>query len=305
MRKFQLFIVLITVLLSMECYGQQDPEYTQYMYNMNVLNPAYAGSRGTLSINILGRAQWVNINGAPRTYSLSVHAPVGENLGIGVSVIADEIGPVKEQNIYADFSYTINTSSEGKLAFGFKGGITLHNLDALSLMAIDPNDPFNLDLQNKTFPNFGAGIFYYTERFYVSLSVPNILEQRHLEKDNGVYKAAEKAHYFLTGGYVFDVSENWKFKPSVMVRAQPETPLSVDISANFLFNHIVELGASYRLDDSISGLVNFSITDNFRIGYAYDYTTSNLGDFNDGSHEVFLLWDLDFSRDNVDSPRFF
>jgi len=305
MRKFKLFIVLITVLFSMDCYSQQDPEYTQYMYNMNVLNPAYAGSKGTLSINLLGRAQWVNIKGAPRTYSLSVHAPVRENIGIGLSVIADEIGPVKEQNIYADFSYTVNTSTVGKLAFGFKGGITLHNLDALSLMAIDPNDPFNLDLNNKTFPNFGAGIFYYTDRFYVSLSVPNILEQRHFEKDNGVYKAAEKAHYFLTGGYVFDISENWKFKPSTMVRAQPETPLSVDISANFLFNNIVELGASYRLDDSISGLVNFSITNNFRIGYAYDYTTSNLGDFNDGSHEVFLLWDLDFSRDNVDSPRFF
>lgn len=305
MKKFKLILMLIIVFISIDSFSQQDPEYTQYMYNMNVLNPAYAGSKGTLSLGLLGRVQWVNIDGAPKTLTLSAHAPIDKNVGLGISIIADKIGPVKEQNVYADFSYTIKTSEEGKLAFGLKGGFTFHNLDALSLTTIDPDDPSSLDLINKTFPNFGAGAFYYTDNYYVGLSLPNILESKHFEKDNGVYKASEKAHYFLTGGYVFKLSENVKFKPSTMAKIAAGTPLSIDLSANFLINERVELGVSYRLDDSISGLVNFSVTNDFKIGYAYDYTTSNLGDFNSGSHEVFLLWDLDLSRDNVVSPRFF
>ena len=305
MKQFNLFLALSALLLSLNIYGQQDPQYTQYMYNMNVLNPAYAGSKGTLSIGALGRVQWANMDGAPKTFTLSANAAVGKRVGLGLSVIADEIGPVKEQNVYADFSYTINTSQEGRLAFGLKGGFTFHNLNVLALAPIDPSEPALLDLQNSVIPNFGAGLFYYTNKFYAGLSVPNILQVRHFEKGNGVFEASEKTHYFITSGYVFDLNENTKLKPSIMAKAAPGAPLSVDLSANVLFNKRLELGMSYRLDDSISGLVNFGVTKDFRIGYAYDFTTSNLGNFNSGSHEVFLLWDLDFSRDNVVSPRFF
>ncbi len=305
MKKITLFLALMTLLLSINSYAQQDPQYTQYMYNMNVLNPAYAGSKGTLSIGVLGRTQWVNIDGAPKTFTLSAHAPFGEKVGLGLSAIVDKIGPVKEQNLFADFSYTIKTSEVGKLAFGLKAGFTFHNLDEFSLTTIDPNDPSVLDFDNRTFPNFGAGAFYYTNKFYVGLSLPNILETKHFEKENGLTKASEKMHYFLTSGYVFDLSESLKFKPSVMAKAAPGAPLSIDLSANFLLSEKLELGTSYRFDDSISGLVSFLVTDDFRLGYAYDYTTSNLGDLNSGSHEVFLLWDIDLSRDKVISPRFF
>jgi len=305
MKRIKLFLVLSLVLLSINFYGQQDPQYTQYMYNMNVLNPAYAGSKQTLSIGVLGRTQWTGIDGAPKTLTFSAHAPVGEKLGLGISVIADKIGPLKEQNLFADFSYTINTSEEGKLAFGLKAGFTFHNLDALALTSIDPNDPTHLDFDNRVLPNFGAGAFYYTNKFYVGLSLPNVLETKHFEKSNSVTSASEKMHYFLTGGYVFDASENLKFKPSVMLKAAPGVPLSVDVSTNFLINERFELGASYRLDDSIGGLASFLVTDDLRIGYAYDYTTTNLGDLNSGSHEVFFSWDVDLSRDNVISPRFF
>ena len=305
MKKFTLFLALITLLLSINSYAQQDPQYTQYMYNMNVLNPAYAGSKGTLSIGLLGRTQWVGIDGAPKTFTLSAHAPFGEKVGLGLSAIVDKIGPVKEQNVFADFSYTIKTSEEGKLAFGIKTGFTFHNLNEASLIAIDPNDPSVLDFDNRTLFNFGAGAFYYTDKFYVGFSLPNVLETKHFERNHGVTKASEKAHYFLTSGYVFDASENLKFKPSVMVKAAGGAPLSIDLSANFLLNEKFEFGASYRLDDSISGLVSFLVTQDFRLGYAYDYTTSNLGDFNSGSHEVVLLWDVDLSRDKVISPRFF
>ena len=302
-------IVLLLSLISITGYSQQDPQYTQYMYNMNVVNPAYAGSRGTLSIGLLGRTQWVGIDGAPKTATLSVHAPVGKNLGAGLSFIADEYGPVQEQNIYADISYTVSTSEEGRLAFGLKGGISLFNVDLLSAVlpqTLPGQDPLFNDNVNETFPNFGAGVYYYNERFYAGLSVPNILETKHLEKGNGtITRAAEETHYFLTAGYVFYLSDNLKFKPSTMLKGVQGSPLSVDISANFLMNDRLELGLNYRLDDSVGALVNFGVTPSFRIGFAYDYTTTNLGNFNDGTYEAFLLWDIDFSKKNLKSPRFF
>ena len=282
-------------------YGQQDPQYTQYMYNQNVLNPAYAGSKGVMSIGMLGRTQWVGVEGAPQTLTLSIHSPVGRNVGLGFSVIHDEIGPAIEDNLYADFSYTIHTSEEGNLAFGLKAGFTFLNVRSLDGQLADPslNEPVN-----KATPNFGAGVFYYKQKFYVGLSIPNFLETRHLESDNGIVStASEKMHYFLTSGYVFDVSEDVKLKPSAMVKAVIGAPVSVDLSVNALINEKFELGLSYRFDDSVSAILGLNISDDMRIGYAYDYTTSNFGQFNSGSHEIMLLFD--FNRKKIKSPRFF
>jgi len=309
MRISSLVLLLVISLVSIDGYSQQDPQYTQYMYNMNIVNPAYAGSRGTLSIGLLGRTQWVGIDGAPKTATIAVHAPLGKNLGGGFSAILDEHGPVKEQNIFADISYTVTTSEEGRLAFGLKGGVTFFDVGLLSLtlpQTAPGVDPLFDDNVNESFINFGAGVYYYTDKFYIGLSAPNLLETKHLEKDNGtITKASEKMHYFGTLGYVFDLSETLKFKPSVMAKAVSGSPLSIDASANFLFNDRLELGASYRFGDSVSGLINFGVTRDLRIGYAYDYTTTNLGDYNDGTHEVFLQWDIDFSKKNLKSPRFF
>ncbi|HBK71319.1 MAG TPA: hypothetical protein DDZ39_06640 [Flavobacteriaceae bacterium] len=306
MEKLNKIILFFVIVVSLDSYAQQDPQYTQYMYNMNVVNPAYAGSRNTLSIGVLGRTQWVNIDGAPKTLTLAAHAPIGEKVGLGLSIIADKIGPVQEQNIYADFSYTIPVSETAKLAFGLKAGVTLHSLDFGALNPLDPNDNAYIDFDNNTLPNFGAGVFYYTDKYYLGLSVPNILKSKYFEKNNGLLtEASDKAHYFLTTGYVFDMSQTLKFKPSIMVKAAPGSPVSLDLSANFLINQKLELGVSHRLDDSVSGLIGFAVSKNLRIGYAYDYTLSNLGDFNSGSHEAFLQWDIDLSRDKVISPRFF
>lgn len=306
MEKLNKIILFFVIVVSLDSYAQQDPQYTQYMYNMNVVNPAYAGSRNTLSIGVLGRTQWVNIDGAPKTLTLAAHAPIGEKVGLGLSIIADKIGPVQEQNIYADFSYTIPVSETAKLAFGLKAGVTLHSLDFGALNPLDPNDNAYIDFDNNTLPNFGVGVFYYTDKYYLGLSVPNILKSKYFEKNNGLLtEASDKAHYFLTTGYVFDMSQTLKFKPSIMVKAAPGSPVSLDLSANFLINQKLELGVSHRLDDSVSGLIGFAVSKNLRIGYAYDYTLSNLGDFNSGSHEAFLQWDIDLSRDKVISPRFF
>lgn len=281
-------------------FGQQDAQYTQYMYNMNVLNPAYAGSKGITSIGLLGRTQWVGVEGAPRTVTLAMHSPVGKAVGLGLSIIHDEIGPIKEDNIYVDFSYTIFTSDEGRLAFGLKAGVTF--LDVREFITVDP-DPLNIPI-HQTSPNFGAGVYYYTNKFYLGLSAPNFIETKHLEKEGGIVStASEKMHYFLTSGYVFEIADNLKLKPSTMIKATAGAPISVDLSLNLLVDERVELGLSHRFDDSISALIGFQVNDDFRIGYAYDYTTTKFGDFNSGSHEIMLLFD--FNRKNIKSPRFF
>lgn len=301
MSKIKVLLVLIALIFVGTVYGQQDPQYTQYMYNMNVINPAYAGSRGVPAIGLLGRTQWVGIEGAPRTATLSVDAPVGNAVGLGLSVIYDEIGPAKESNIFGDFSYSIFTGEESVLSFGLKVGVSF--LDVGYLNTNDP-DPLNIPIHQVS-PNFGAGIYYHTDNFYVGFSAPNFLETRHLESGNGyVSTASEKMHYFLTGGYVFELKgEDLLLKPSTMIKAASGAPISVDLSANLLVNQMFEVGLSYRFDDSISGMVGFQVNSDFRLGYAYDYTTSNLGEFNSGSHEIILLFE--FNRKNLKSPRFF
>lgn len=306
MKKITLSILFFSLVFILNGNAQQDPQYTQYMYNMNVMNPAYAGSKETLSIGLLGRKQWISLNGAPTTFTGAIHAPISKSLGAGFSVIADELGPVKEQNIYADLSYTIQTSEFGKLAFGLKGGVTLQQIGLFSLAVVDPTDDSFSDNVNTTDPNIGAGAFYYTDKFYVGFSAPNILATKRADISNNKIKGVSNSvHYFLTSGYVFDLNDNLKFKPSFMVKATSGAPVSVDLSTNFLFNERFEIGASYRVEDSVSGLVNFTITKGFRLGFAYDYTLSNLGDFNKGSIEGILLWDIVSSEKKIRSPRFF
>lgn len=309
MKKITIFLAFGFLLFFTESKAQQDPQYTQYMYNMNVVNPAYAGSRGTLSLGLLGRTQWTSIDGAPKTFTFNVHAPVGRKVGVGISVIADELGPAKEQNIYGDFSYTLQTSDVGRLAFGLKAGVTLLDVNLLGVVLPETSnagDPVFNENINETFPNLGAGVFYYTEKFYVGFSVPNILKSEHMDKSTINTKASEEVHYFLTGGYVFDLSSTLKFKPSVMFKGVTGAPVSIDINANFLLYDRFELGGSYRIDDSVSILANFGVTPDFRIGYAYDYTISDFSNsLTGGSHEIILLYDIDFSKKNIKSPRFF
>lgn len=301
MSKIRILIGLVLIIWSQTLFAQQDPQYSQYTYNMNVINPAYAGSKGVLSAGIMGRSQWVGIEGAPRTLTLGLHSPVGKNVGLGFSVIADRIGPVSETNVYADFSYTLKTSEESRLALGIKGGFT--SLQVANLFGIDSNDPLNVPI-DRTSPNFGVGAYYYTERFYVGLSAPNLLKTRYLEKTGGIVStASEIVHIFLSSGYVFQIDDDLKFKPSTMIRANNASPISMDISGNLLWQDKVEFGLSYRFNNSLSAILAFMFNDNMRIGYAYDLNISNFGAFSAGSHELMLL--IDFNRTKLESPRFF
>lgn len=306
MKRVSKIISVLSLLFVSVVYSQQDPQYTQYMYNMHIVNPAYAGSAGTLNIGLLHRTQWVGLDGAPKTTVATINAPIKKNLGIGLSVFSDKIGPVSEQNLFADISYTIETSDYGKLAFGVKGGFTFldASLSTLDLGDIIADDVFREDI-NDTYANFGAGAFYYTSNFYVGLSMPNMLNQYHLKKKSGIISSAsEKMHYFLTSGYVFELNDKLKLKPSVLIKGVGGAPLSIDFSGNVLINDKLEFGLSWRFDDSVSALMNIEVAPLIRVGYAYDYTTTNLGDFNSGTHEIILLMTISNSRNGL-SPRFF
>ncbi len=295
--------IIIVFLLALQLSAQQDPQYTQYMYNMNVINPAYAGSRENLSFGLLYRTQWVGIDDAPKTGTFFGHAPVGKNVGLGLSFISDQIGPVKENNVYADFSYTLPLEGEHKLAFGLKAGATFHDIGLAGLNQLEPRDPL-LKNVNTTTPNIGAGAFYYSNNYYLALSVPNILNSVHLDED-GTKFGSETSHYFVTGGYVFQLSDNAKLKPSFLVKSAFDAPTSFDVNINALFYEKFEIGASYRVEDSFSGLVNFAVTPSIRIGYAYDSITSDIKKYAPSSHEFMLLFDLNFSKKVSRSPRYF
>ena len=306
MKKLYL-VALVVFSITMDLQAQQDPHYTQYMYNMNVINPAYAGSKENLSIGMLYRKQWVEIEDAPTTATFSGHAPVGKNVGLGLSVISDKIGPVEENNIYGDFSYTLQLGGEHKLAFGLKAGLTLHQVGLftdINHTLPDQNDPAFAENTSNSYFNLGSGLFYYTNKYYLALSVPNMMKSKHLDF-NGREFGSEVSHYFITGGYVFDVSENIKFKPFFMMKSAFNAPTSLDLSTNFLFNQKFEAGITYRLEDSFGAMINYVISPNVKLGYAYDHIVSDLNVTTPSSHEIVLLFDLNFPRKVSSSPRFF
>jgi type IX secretion system PorP/SprF family membrane protein len=300
----KLYIILV-FLFALQMQAQQDPQYTQYMYNMNVINPAYAGSYDGVAIGLLYRSQWVGLDGSPNTATFDISSPVGKRVGVGLSFINDEIGPVIENNLYADFSYTLPLGGENKLAFGIKAGATFHDIGLVDLEATDPNDPLLKDNINQATPNVGAGVYLYQpNKYYVSLSMPNMLKSVHLN-ENGYKIGSETLHVFAAAGYVFSLSDNVKLKPSTMVRMAVDAPVSFDVNANVFMYDLVEVGVGYRLEDSFSAMVNFLITPNLRIGYAYDMIVSDLDVATNASHEIFINFDIPLLKKVSRSPRYF
>jgi type IX secretion system PorP/SprF family membrane protein len=303
------FLTLFCITTYFDVSAQQDPHYTQYMYNMSVINPAYAGSKENLTGGLLYRKQWVNIEGAPSTGTLFANMPVGKNVGAGISVISDKLGPVEENNLYGDFSYTLKLGGEHKLAFGLKAGATFHKIDFMTIYPTLPDvgdDAFAKGTTNpkRTLFNFGSGLFYYTNKYYIAFSMPNMLKTAYLDYDGRSY-GSEVMHYFLTGGYVFDLSPTVKFKPFAMIKSSFNSPTSIDLSTNFLFNEKFEAGVTYRNQDSFGAMVNYAITPNLKLGYAYDHIMSDLKIATQSSHEVILLFDLNFPKKVSRSPRYF
>lgn len=311
MKKILVFI-LFFVLFNSLSVAQQDAQYTQYMYNTISVNPGYAGSRDVLSLTGLYRTQWVGLDGTPKTMTFSGHSPLkNDKLGIGVSIVRDQIWIQDETYIDIDFSYTINTSSNGQLAFGLKAGAHLLNIDFLKANPKDTSDDdFDLsqNVDNRFSPNVGFGLYYHTDKFYIGYSAPTLLRTKYYKNQDVAsisYLSKDNINHYLIAGYVFDMSASLKFKPAVLFKAVQGAPLQADLSGNFLLNDKFTLGLAYRWDAALSGLAGFQISDGLMIGYAYDWETTELNNYNNGSHEIFLRFEFKSSKDGIISPRFF
>jgi type IX secretion system PorP/SprF family membrane protein len=295
------FVLMFTAIVS---FAQQDAQFTQYMYNTININPAYAGSRGALSVFALHRTQWVGLDGAPVTNAVSINTPFYESrLGLGVSIINDKIGPIQENTISADLSYTIPTSETVKLSFGMKATANLFDLDVSRLNPVD-DDPSLRDYNNKFSPNIGAGVYLHSDKAYVGLSVPNFLEtNRYDANDVRIFK--EKVNYYLIAGYIFDFSSYIKFKPALLTKMVKGAPLQVDVSGNFMFDDKLVVGIAYRWSAAVSAMVGFQVTEGMYLGYGYDLETTNLDNYNSGSHEIFLRYELFRKNKKMTTQRFF
>lgn len=305
--------VLFALLFSNVVMAQQDPQFTQYTYNMSVVNPAYATSDlGVVNLGANYRKQWTNTIGSPRTLSFFAHTPFNDNIEMGITFTTDQIGEdvieINEKNINADFAYLLTINENSKLSLGLKAGFTLYDT-AFSGRLINPNDPTFTNDVNQVYPTIGAGAYYFTDNYYVGLSAPNFLRTTQLDDAVVATKLGkEEVHFYMIGGYVFPINDNLKLKPSAMARAVKGAPVNLDVSVNALLHDRFEAGVSYRLDDAVSGIVGFRVTPSFKVAYSYDATVSEFSSYNNGSHEIVLLFDLSLfglKEGYKKSPRFF
>jgi type IX secretion system PorP/SprF family membrane protein len=275
------------------------------MFNTISINPAYAGSREALSVVALHRSQWVGLGGGPTTQTFSIHAPMkNENVGLGFSFINDQVGFENTSFIYADYSYTIRIGLETKLAFGVKGGFTSYSIDQ-ELRNAEPNDPAISGIEDRRSPNIGAGLFLHTNKWYLGLSDPRILNNNNTQSEN--FAALDRVSSYFTGGLVMDINEGVKFKPSFLVKGTNGAPLSYDLTANFLFNDKLWLGAAYRISKSTGALgavADFQISKQLRVGYAYEYPTTDALSFTNSTHEILLIFEV-FKSIKAKPPRYF
>jgi len=306
---YVVFAFVLILFIANKANAQQETMYTQYMSNILSINPAYAGSNNMLSVNAVSRNQWVGISGAPVTQTFSIHSPVTKyHMGLGLSFLKDEIGPISQTGVHADYSYTLDFSRHRHLAFGLQGGINFYAAKYSDLKIVDPNDVvFQDDELRRFLPNVGVGAYYYTERFYAGLSAPKLIENV-INPHSGYsseYVSREQLHFFFMSGYVFDINQVLKFKPHFMAKFVMDAPLSLDLTGQFLLYDRLWLGAMYRFGDSFGLLVQVQVTNQIKVGYSYDLSINQLGEYNHGTHEIMISYDFDFGRNKVKSPRYF
>ncbi len=302
----KIFISIILILLSIKAQSQQEPQYTQYMYNPTLVNPAYAGSKGYTSIYGLYRAQWVGLDGAPQTINLSVNKPISaSNLGYGVSIVKDRIGPSDETQFAIDLSYSLFFDNDYRLAFGIKTTANLLNVDYSKLNQYNQGESIlQNNITNRFSPNIGAGFYLYNKKGYFGASIPMLLDTKKYDdlSNSGVN---QRYHLYFIGGKVFNLSNDVKFKPAFISKIVSGSPFQLDLSGNFIFNDKFTIGASYRMSSSLSAMVGFQINDKLFIGYGYDRETTKLSGYNSGSHEIFLQFNLFENNKKIETPRFF
>ncbi|WP_159521618.1 PorP/SprF family type IX secretion system membrane protein [Sunxiuqinia indica] len=311
MKKIFIYIILLLIVSffqTKEGRAQQDPMYTQYMNNILSINPAYAGSRDVLSMMVMSRNQWVAFEGAPVTQTFVMHSPITRfHMGFGFSLLRDQLGPISQTGAYFDYSYSIDFDRGRYLSFGLKGGVNFYEAGLSELKTVDNNDPiFSSDINQNLLPNAGIGIYYNSDRFVAGLSVPKLIQNK-INKYNfsSKYLSKEQIHLFFLAGYVFDINRILKFKPYFLTKYVQNSPISFDVTTQFLFYDRLWLGAMYRVGDAFGGMLQLQITNQLKVGYSYDVTTTDIGVYNNGTHEVLVSYDFNFGRGKVRSPRYF
>lgn len=301
-----LIIILVMLGFAIVAKAQQDVQFTHYMYNTLSVNPAYAGSKGLLDASLLHRQQWLGIEGAPMTQTFFVHSPiVKENMGVGFSVTNDKVGPVRQTNITGDYSYSLKVGANGKLGLGIKAGLNMFQANIASLKTDQANDQaFTSNPANKLAPNFGFGLFYHTDNFYLGASTPKMLETK-IENPNTNKISRLVRHYYIIGGFVKDLNDDWKIKPAFLTKITNNAPVSIDMSVEMFYRNKISTGIMHRLKDSFGVLLGYQFTDQLHTGISYDYTITRLTNYNSGTIEVFLSYDFIFKKEKAVTPRYF
>ncbi len=305
--KCRVILVLIAVISgSSGVYAQQDPMFTQYMFNQLAINPAYAGSREVLSIMMLGRQQWVGFDGAPTTATLTGHSPIIENMAGGASIIYDSFGPVNQTSLYIDYAYHLNINEGVKLSLGLNGGFTHYSIDYNSLQRTQSiDDAYPVNVEQTLLPNFGFGAYLYGDHFYAGLSVPKIIENKYNSDNETFGNGKEIRHYYAMAGFVYRVNDWIVIRPSIMSRLAQGAPFSIDGNINTVIHDKIWLGIMYRLKDSFGGIVQYQVTPQLKLGYAFDLNTNQLKSYHNGTHEVMINYEFRFKKERVANPRYF
>jgi type IX secretion system PorP/SprF family membrane protein len=304
----RIFPVIVSLFFARESFAQQDPMYTQYMENLMTINPAYAGSTDYVRMLAISRNQWVTMANAPVTRTFAIHSPItNTNTGLGLSVLSDQINPIKQTGLYLDYSYSLHFSNNRTLALGLKAGVNFYQAGLTDLTTIQPDDPvFANDISRSFLPNFGVGAYFHADRYYIGLSAPKLIRNTINKSGFSTVNAnKEEIHLFFMSGYVFDVNRIVKFKPSILTKFVTNAPISFDLNSTFLFYDRLWLGAMYRVGDSFGGLFQLQVTNQIKIGYSYDLPISRLGAYNKGTHEIMVNYDFNLGKGKIRSPRYF
>jgi type IX secretion system PorP/SprF family membrane protein len=310
--KKSILIIIVTLLSTICANAQYDAMFTQYMFNEMYINPAYTGSKEAMAVNLTHRQQWVNFPGRPITTSFTLHGPLAnDKMGLGISFLNEQIGKLNRNLVYLNYSYRLKVSEKGKLCFGLMGGI--HN-QVNKLSELKATDVGDIQVSQNTpsilSPNFGAGIYYYTNKFYAGLSIPRMIDDSYMFDPAGsIIKSnkfsASKFHYYLTAGYIFDINEDLKVKPQAMIKMVQNAPLQYDVNVNFLIKNKIWAGVSYRSAADVSVLLGLQVTPQFLVNYSYDYALTKIQKYSQGSHEITLGYLFSYKQRKVVTPRYF
>ena len=307
--KHVFIIVLIFLFFFSYSWGQQDPIYTQYQFNIQGINPAYAGTWNSMGFTSLSRLQWIGFEGAPQTHTLTIQTPLtSENVAGGLGIVVDNIGREKRVSLFADYSYRLCLNSHIFLRLGLRSGFSTYN-NRLTEYQLDhsqgPDIAYQYDLENNFYPNFGLGAFLYSDRYYLGLSLPKLLENDLKMNVTSKQVYSERIHYFLMGGYIFPVINQIEFKPTFLARWVEGTPLAIDVSTNILINNTFWVGLNYRQKEILGATLQWIFNNELRIGYSYETSIGDFGAYNDGTHEVMVSFQLKYLKTKFANPRYF